>query len=100
MRRIYTIGHSNHEIETFLELLKQHDITAVCDVRSAPYSKYVPQFNYDTVLRQLKKAGVQYVYLGKELGPRSEDPGCYVDGKVRYELLARTALFQVGLKRL
>lgn len=99
MHRIYTIGHSNHELETFIQLLKRHGITALCDVRSAPYSKYAPQFNYETIGQQLKKAGIQYVYLGKELGPRSEDPACYADGKVHYGLLAKTNTFKKGLER-
>jgi len=99
MHRIYTIGHSNHEIETFIRLLKEHGITAVCDVRSTPYSKYTPQFNYDHIKQQLKKSRVEYVYLGKELGPRSDDPACYVDGKVQYSRLAQTDVFKVGLER-
>ncbi len=97
MRQIYTIGHSNHGVEKFIQLLKQHSITAVCDIRSAPYSKYTPQFNYESIRQQLKVAGIQYVCLGKELGPRSEDPACYVDGKIRYDLLAQTDRFKEGL---
>ena len=99
MRRLYTIGHSNHEMEKFIRLLRMHDITAVCDVRSAPYSKYASQFNYDPIGRRLKTAGIQYVYLGRELGPRSDDPACYVGGKVRYEKIAETAAFKEGLAR-
>ena len=99
MHRIYTIGHSNHEIAKFIELLKEHDITAVCDVRSAPYSKYAPQFNCDSIKDKLKMSGIQYVYLGKELGPRSENQECYIDGKVQYNLLAQTNAFKEGLAR-
>ena len=100
MQRIYTIGHSNQNVEAFLKLLNKHQITAVCDVRSSPYSRYTPQFNYEHIRQQLKSAGIQYVYLGKELGPRSEDPECYVAGRVRYQLLAQTELFQDGLQRI
>jgi uncharacterized protein (DUF488 family) len=87
-------------METFIQLLAKHGITAVCDVRSAPYSKYTPQFNYESIREQLKKAGIQYVYLGKELGPRSDDPACYLDGKVQYNLLALTSRFKEGLARI
>ncbi len=45
MNSIYTIGHSNQDMVAFLKLLKDNSIQVVVDVRSAPYSRYVPQFN-------------------------------------------------------
>ncbi len=100
MNSLYTIGHSNHPIERFLELLNRHGITAVGDVRSHPYSQYNPQFNRENLRRSLKDHGIAYVYLGRELGPRSEDPFCYVDGRVQYDRLARTEAFRRGVERL
>ncbi|MBW1800151.1 MAG: DUF488 domain-containing protein [Deltaproteobacteria bacterium] len=100
MHELYTIGHSTHAIERFLELLKMHGITAVCDVRSHPYSRYNPQFNREPFREVLKKHGVSYVFLGAELGPRSDDPNCYRDGKIQYHLLSGTDIFQEGLRRL
>ncbi len=96
---LYTIGHSTHPLVKFVELLKLHEIRAVCDVRSSPYSRYNPQFNRETIQAELKKHGIAYVHLGKELGPRSDDPGCYENGKVQYDRLAKTDLFQEGIKR-
>jgi len=96
---LYTIGHSTHPLDRFVELLNVHGIGAVCDVRSSPYSRYNPQFNRETVQAELKKHGMAYVYLGKELGPRSDDPGCYENGKVQYDRLAKTELFREGIKR-
>jgi uncharacterized protein (DUF488 family) len=58
-----------------------------------------PQFNRETFAWEAEKAGITYVFLGRELGARSEDPGCYVEGKVQYNLLARTPLFQIGIGR-
>jgi uncharacterized protein (DUF488 family) len=86
-------------LERFIGLLRQHDITAVADVRSAPYSRINPQFNREPLKAALRDAGISYVFMGEELGARSKDPSCYRDGKVDYELLARTALFQSGLER-
>ena len=100
MKTLFTIGHSTHDTETFIGLLKQHGVTAVCDVRSSPYSKFNPQFNRETLQVVLKQHRIAYVYLGKELGPRSKDPDCYENGRASYEKIARTALFQEGLQRL
>ncbi len=99
MAELFTIGHSTHPIDEFIGLLKKHGITAVGDVRSDPYSRYNPQFNRENLQPELKRNSIAYVFLGKELGPRSDDPGCYEDGKVSYRRLARTALFQEGLNR-
>jgi uncharacterized protein (DUF488 family) len=96
---VYTIGHSTHSIEGFIELLVSHGATVVADVRSRPYSRFNPQFNRESLRADLKKVGISYVFLGRELGARCEDRACYVDGTVQYDLLARTGLFQEGLER-
>lgn len=97
---IYTIGHSTHPLERFLDLLRQHRITAIADVRSRPYSRMNPQFNREELKPALRAEGIAYVFLGKELGARSEDPDCYQDGKVQYGRLAATPAFQEGLHRI
>ena len=97
---IYTIGHSTHLIENFVSLLQTHKINAIADVRSVPYSRRHPQFNCDVLNETLKEQGIAYVYLGKELGGRSDEPGCYENGQVKYRLLAKTPLFRSGIERL
>lgn len=99
MITLYTIGHSNHTIEYFLDLLREHQITAIGDVRSSPYSRYNPQFNREVLQTSLRQAGIAYVFLGRELGARADNEACYVDGRVQYDLLAQTSLFQDGLTR-
>jgi uncharacterized protein (DUF488 family) len=96
---VFTIGHSTNSIERFIELLGQYAITAVCDVRSKPYSRVNPQFNREPLKKVLASAGVKYVFLGKELGARSEDQSCYRNGQVQYALLAQTDLFKQGIER-
>lgn len=96
---VYTIGHSSHPIGKFIDLLRTHGVSAIADVRSHPYSRFNPQFNRETLQAELGRAGLAYVFLGRELGARPEDAGCYVEGAVRYDLLARTRLFQEGLAR-
>jgi uncharacterized protein (DUF488 family) len=98
---IYTIGHSNHPIERFLGLLQPHAITAVADVRSTPYSRFNPQFRREKLQAALASVGIQYVFLGQELGARSQDSTCYdSERRVSYAKLARTELFRKGIARL
>jgi uncharacterized protein (DUF488 family) len=96
-RIVYTIGHSNHTAERFTALLAMHWIATVCDVRSNPYSRFNPQFNREGLKQVLAASGIGYVFLGQELGARSDDLSCYQRGKVQYDRLARTGLFQKGL---
>ena len=96
---VFTVGHSTHPIDRFLSLLGQHAITAIGDVRSTPFSRFNPQFNREKLRVSLQAAGIAYVFLGKELGARSEDPACYENGRVQYDRLAATDLFRSGLER-
>ena len=97
---MFTIGHSRHPLTAFLALLRRHDVTAVADVRSVPYSRFNPQFNRNSLSEALVEGGMGYVYLGDTLGGRPDDPACYEDGRVRYERVAVTERFLGGLARL
>ena len=97
---LWTVGHSNHELDKFLDLLERHSITAIADVRSQPFSRYTPHFNREALEQSLKYRGVSYVFLGEELGARRSEPECYIDGKVSYEQTAKSSLFQQGVERL
>ncbi len=95
---VFTVGHSNHPLEVFLALLQQHDVEEVADVRSSPYSRYVPHFNKNVLEGTLQQAGIAYVYLGWELGGRPADPSCYDgNGQVMYDRVADTDLFNDAL---
>lgn len=97
--QLFTIGHSNHPTARFVELLKAHGVDAVADVRSQPYSRFAPQFRRAPLAAALKESGLAYAFLGRELGARSDDPACLIDGAVDYGRLALTPLFQAGLDR-
>lgn len=92
---LYTIGHSNHKMEDFISLLKRYGVNCVADVRSAPYSRYCPQFNKDALA-----AGVAYVFMGKELGGRPSDSSCYEEGCVNFQRVAEREEFKRGIERL
>jgi uncharacterized protein (DUF488 family) len=91
---IYTIGHSNHQPEAFIALLRQHGIELLVDVRSSPYSRYVPQANRETLARSLETAGVAYRWLGDRLGGKPD--GVVAD----YDELRASVAFQQGITSL
>ncbi len=98
---LYTIGHSNHTAEAFLGLLQSHGIEVLIDTRSAPFSRYSPQFNRDSLKASLHGAGIKYGFYGRELGGRPDDEDFYdAEGRVDYGRLAKSFLFNEGLERL
>jgi uncharacterized protein (DUF488 family) len=97
---IFTIGHSNYEAEQFIKILHSHSIKVLVDVRSSPYSKYCSQFNKDTIKEVLTNSGIEYLFLGRELGARPKDQNCYVNGKVSFDKLQGSEPFKQGILRL
>ncbi len=98
---LFSIGHSNVGIDAFIDLLRLHQITALVDARSRPYSRYNQHFSREHLKQSLAEAGIEYTYLGKEIGGRPEDPALYFqNGKVDYELVARSPSFLAGIERL
>ena len=72
MPQIYTIGHSSHSSEHFVDLLKQHRIEVLVDTRSAPYSRYSPQFDRESLRDLITAAGIKYLFLGDVVGGPSK----------------------------
>jgi uncharacterized protein (DUF488 family) len=99
MQQIYTIGHSSQSMEAFTAQLQRHNVEVVVDVRSRPYSARFPHFSREPALRSLKAAGIHYVFLGRELGARREEPQCYVDGRAIYDRIAKLPAFMAGIER-
>ncbi|HRK34939.1 MAG TPA: DUF488 domain-containing protein [Candidatus Hydrogenedentes bacterium] len=99
MNTLYTIGHSNHAMERFCALLEMHKVACVADVRSSPYSQWVPHFSKAPLEKTLNAAGFQYVFLGRHLGARREEESCYIDGQAQYANIAKLPLFREGLDR-
>jgi uncharacterized protein (DUF488 family) len=97
---IYTIGYGARDLAGFLELLRGHDIAYLLDVRSAPYSRFKPEFSKVALEQALREAGIHYVYLGRQLGGQPQVPSCYVDGKVDYAAVRRLPAFREGIDRL
>jgi len=98
--RLFTIGHSNHEAEAFLALLRRAEIKAIADVRSSAASTRYPHFNRAELERFLKQKGITYLYLGDLLGGRPQGPSLYDEnGRVDYERVRQMPFFEEGLGR-
>lgn len=104
--QVYTIGHSNVPIARLITLLQSTGIETVVDVRSRPFSSYVPQFNKPSLEKALREAGISYRFLGDKLGGYPSDPTCYsIDAKTGerkpdYDVIAEKPWFNDGLDEL
>ena len=98
---IYTIGHSTHPIEYFLELLAHYQVNRVVDVRSMPASRFNPQYNKKSLEASLRTSGIEYQHFGEAFGARQTDPLLLDDeGRVDFEKIRRTEKFQNAIGRL
>jgi hypothetical protein len=98
---IFTIGHSNLDLEVFVKLLKDNDVEVLVDVRSNPSSRFASQFNKRSIQKAIKANNMKYLFLGKELGGKPEGPDFYdSDGYVLYSRIADSPLFVEGIERL
>lgn len=100
-RSVFTIGHSNHSAEKFAGLLKGHGIEVLVDTRSRPYSRHAPHFNARDIEAALSGDGIEYLFLGLELGGRPKGKEFYDgEGRVNYAQLERSRPFLDGIHRL
>jgi uncharacterized protein (DUF488 family) len=97
--QVWTIGHSNHPYDRFRDLLHEAGISAIADIRTAPFSRRFPHFNADNLSSNLRQDGIAYVSLGKQLGGRPTSTSLYTAGVANYEAMATTKEFCEGLKR-
>ncbi len=98
---LFSIGHSNATLERFLELLQQHKIDTVVDVRSQPYSRYNPHFSREALKKAVEAAGLRYLYLGDRIGGMPADKRFLLeDGSVDYAVLAESDPYLEGIEQL
>ncbi len=97
---VYTIGYGAREIEEFVTVLGDHNISFLLDVRSKPYSRYKPDFSKHALENHLQAHGIRYVFMGDTLGGQPDDPSCYgEDGKVFYDKIQQKPFFLQGIER-
>jgi uncharacterized protein (DUF488 family) len=100
LKPVFSIGHSNFELEVFLEMLHGQHVELLIDVRSRPQSGRFPQFSQPGFQAAVEVAGVSYLFLGEELGGRPDDPDVYrQDGVVDYALRRKSYAFCAGVER-
>ena len=98
--RLFTIGHSNNSLEHLAKLLKENSVKILLDVRSHPYSRYVPQFNRENLERASKQLEFEYRFAGDYLGGKPKDTSCYDGDKVNYYKIASKDSYKKAIKRL
>ena|SRR6266511_388301 len=97
---VYSVGHSNHQISDFIDLLHRHHIELVIDIRSQPASRHAPQFNRAALKQRMREARVGYLFMGNELGGRPPEPEFYdSEGRVLYGAVAGSPRFRLGIRR-
>ena len=99
MGLLYTIGHSQHELEYFYNLLKKYNINNLLDVRSTPYSKYAEAYNKEQLRNSLSIKGIKYSFMGKFFGARPDNIELYnEEGYLDFEKVAKSDLFIKGME--
>lgn len=69
---VFTIGHSTHTLKEFVEILLAQKIEKVVDIRTIPRSRHNPQFNKETLPKELGTIG--YVHMAELGGLRHTKP--------------------------
>ena len=98
---VWTVGHSNHDLERLIALVRSQSIEYVVDVRSYPYSRIAPHFNRESLQSAMDACGISYLFLGVALGGRPQRDDHYdADGHALYSAMAVEAAFQEAIDRL
>ncbi|MCW2971955.1 MAG: hypothetical protein JWN72_228 [Thermoleophilia bacterium] len=104
---LYTIGHSNRDVATLVDLLDENAIQLVVDVRAFPGSRRQPHFARPALARELSVAGIAYQHMsalgGRRRGgdvPPEVGAGWRSDSFAAYARYAQTAPFVFALRDL
>ena len=98
---IFTIGHSNYNVEKLIDMLRYYNINCVVDIRGTPYSKYNVQYNKETIRNTLIKEDFVYIYMAKEFAAKRENKESYnKEGYSDFEKVIYEEDFKNGIERL
>ena len=98
---IFVVGHSNYQFEKLVEMLKEHNINTVVDMRETPYSKYNTQYNKELLEITLKESGFIYIYMGHEFGAKRQSRESYTNKVYAdFEKVKEEEIFIKGIERI
>lgn len=96
---LYTIGHSQHNIEYFIYMLQKYQVNYVLDVRSTPYSQFAVSYNRENIKAVLKNKNIEYSFMGNFFGARPDDLRLYTkEGYLDFDKTRKSAKFQSGVE--
>ena len=100
-KTIYTIGYAGFPRDSFVEELKNNDVSVLIDVRSSPFSSYHTEYDMNVLQAVLNNNNIYYRNYAKEFGARQENLSLYsTDGYLDFEKVAESADFQNGVAKL
>lgn len=101
MRKIFTVGHSQHNIDYFISMLHTYEINYLIDVRSMPFSKYATEYNKEIVKVSLAESNIKYVFMGENFGARPKNKDLYsAKGYLDFSKMKKSNKFLEGIDSL
>lgn len=98
---VWTVGHSNHDLEAFVALVQRHQVAYLVDVRSYPYSRFAPHFNREELQAAMEARGIRYTFLGLALGGRPQREDQFdAEGHALYGKMALEPAFKEAIDQL
>lgn len=98
--KIYTIGYSCFDIDSFIRALKKYTVTCLVDVRSLPKSAHFKDFNRENLSRVLTSNGILYRNYIREFGARQTDEKFFTDGRLDFKKFSQSEQFLDGVKKI
>jgi hypothetical protein len=97
---LFTIGYGNRSLEQMIAVLQANHVTQLIDVRTAPYSRFKPEFSRDALQAALQRHGIDYLFMGDTLGGQPDCQDCYTQGKADYDKIRSQSFYQNGIEHL
>lgn len=100
VKTVYSVGYGNRKIDQFIDLLKTNRIKALIDIRTNPSSRFQPVYNRKALTEAMQIIGIDYVFLGLELGGKPKDKSLYTNDIVDYSKIKESKEYQNGISEL
>lgn len=97
---IFTVGYGNRKLQILIDLLKKYRITTLVDIRTNPFSRFQPHYNKLRFGEILKEQGINYLFLGQELGGKPKDAKYYIHGILDYQIVNNAPEYKEAIQGL